>query len=364
MDCLTARSRQQRNEVDVVKAYKELTPRGKLRRTRQIARKALEAFGFRDARLAFIVNAGNILYRVRAVNPVLMKGSLYVDNQYLLRLHWPGYQSDEAIDSELTWLAALSDAGLPVPQPIATIEGNRSVEISVPGVPEARRCSLLRWVKGRMATNFVRPWHLKAIGRLIARLHNHASRWNPPSGFVRRHYDRNGLWGDDTGTSYTAEEVWPNVPRQYFKAFQEVITRVEQVMKGWGKGRSVYGLIHADLGTKANVLFYGREARAIDFDDGGYGYWIYDLAVPLCDWEGEAVWSDYRDALLEGYREVRSISEEQLAQLELFQAAFRAMELFWGTAGTMRRPDSTYWMERRDTAWRHIKRYLKENPGQ
>ena len=60
--------------------------------------------------------------------------------------------------------------------------------------------------------------------------------------------------------------------------------------------------------------------------------------------------------------EMRFIPEEQLKQLELFQAAFRAMEIFWGTASTIRRPDSTYWMERRDKAWRHIKRYLKEDP--
>ncbi|MCK4633858.1 hypothetical protein KAT42_03425, partial [Candidatus Bathyarchaeota archaeon] len=88
----------------------------------------------------------------------------------------------------------------------------------------------------------------------------------------------------------------------------------------------------------------------------------YDLAMPLADWEGEDVWPAYRDALLEGYTEMRSIPEEQLGQLELFQAAIRAMEIFWGTAATIRRPDSAYWIERRDKAWRHIKRYLKENP--
>ena len=347
-----------------MKAYEDLTPRGKLQRTKQIARTALEAFGFSEARLRLIVNAGNIMYRVNPANPMPTEGSLYVDNCYLLRLHWPGYQSDGAINSELEWLSALCDEGLPVPQPVATIEGELSVEISVPGVPGARQCSLLRWVKGRMVTKRVRPQHLKAIGRLIARLHNHAKTWRLPPGFVRRHYDCNGLWGDDTGTNYTAGEVWPQIPREYFEAFQEVTMRVEHVMEDWGKGQNVYGLIHADLGTKANVVFHSGEARAIDFDDAGFGYWMYDLAMPLADWEGEDVWPAYRDALLEGYTEIQSIPEEQLEQLELFQAAIRAMEIFWGTACTMRFPNSTYWAERRDTAWRHIKRYLKENTQQ
>lgn len=345
-----------------MKTYEDLTRRGRLRRMRSIARTALHAFGFAEADLRLVVDAGNVSYRVRALDPVHVKGSLYVENSFLLRLHWPGYQDDGAVNSELEWLYALSDAGLPVPRPLATTDGKLSVEISVPGVPKARRCSLLRWVKGRMAVKRVRPWHMKAIGSLIARLHNHASSWRLPSGFVRRHYDRSGLWGDDTGTGYTAEEVWPRIPQRYFGAFQEVTTRVERIMEDWGKSPNIYGLIHADLGTKANVVFHKGEARAIDFDDGGFGYYIYDLAVPLCDWEGEDVWPAFRKSLLEGYLEMRSMHEEQLKQLELFQAACRAMEIFWGTAALMRQPYSTFWMERRDKAWRHIKRYLKENP--
>jgi Ser/Thr protein kinase RdoA (MazF antagonist) len=345
-----------------MKAYEDLTRRGKLRRAQSVARAALNAFGFTETHMKLLVDAGNISYRVKALDPAPVEEHVYVDNCYLLRLHWPGYQSDGAVDSELEWLRALSNAGLPVPQPVATIEGKLSVEISVPGVPEARRCSLLRWVKGRMVIKRVRPWHLKAIGNLMARLHKHASSWRMPPGFVRRHYDRNGLWGDDTGTNYTADKVWPRIPPRYFEAFREVTMRVEQIMEDWGKGPEVYGLIHADLGTKANVLFYEGEARAIDFDDGGFGYWVYDLAVPLCDWEGEDVWLEYRAALLEGYLETRSIPEKQLAQLKLFQAAYRAMEIFWGTAATMRHPSSTYWMERRDKAWKHIKHYLKQNP--
>jgi Ser/Thr protein kinase RdoA (MazF antagonist) len=353
-----------RGDVDAMKAYEGLTRLGRLRRARSLACAALDAFGLAEADLRFVVEAGNILYRVKARGFASEKRGLYVDDCCLLRLHWPGYQSDCAVDSELVWLQALSDVGFPVPQPLAAKDGKLSVDVSVPGVPGVRRCSLLRWVKGRMVEKRVRPWHLKAIGNLMARLHDHASSWRQPAGFMRRHYDRNGLWGDDTGTGYKAAEVWSKIPRRYFEAFQEVTGRVERVMEDWSKGSDVYGLIHADLGTKANVLFYGGEARLIDFDDAGFGYWMYDLAVPLCDWEGEDVWSAYRNALLQGYLEVRSLPKEQLRELELFQAAFRAVEIFWGTAGIMQRPHSTYWMERRDMAWKFLKRYLKEHPLQ
>lgn len=341
-----------------MKSYEDLTPRGRLRRTHLVARAALRAFGFTDARLRLMVDAGNTTYRVRVPGDKPLETDLYVDGCYSLRLHQPGYQDEGGVDSELEWLSALSEEGLPVPQPVSTGDGRLSVEVSLPEAP-ARRCSLLRWVRGRMPGKRVRPWHLKAIGRLMAGLQNHAARWSPPLGFVRRHYDRNGLWGDDTGTGYTADQVIPLIPREYSDGFHTVTSRVESVMDDWGKGPEVYGLIHADLGTEANVLFHRGEARAIDFDDGGYGYWVYDLAIPLVDLEGDEALPVLRKALLEGYGEYRSLPEEQLEKLDLFIAAFRALEIFWGTAATLRDPESKYWRQRRDNAWKHLDRVLR-----
>lgn len=345
-----------------MKAYEDLTRRGKLQRLNRVAHAVLRLYGFTDAKLQLMAAAGNVTYRVNATESTSMKGDLYAANTYSLRLHAPGYQNDGAVDSELEWIDALSKSGLPVPQPMLTKSGERSVKIPVPGAPMMRRCSLLRWVRGRMVTKNVHPWHMREIGRLMARLHNHSSRWKPSTSFTRRHYDPNGLWGNDTGVLETRDEVWSRIPKKYFEEFKEITTRAEQVMDDWGKGPDVYGLIHADLGTKANVLFHCGEARAIDFDDAGYGYWAYDLACTLSDWEGDDRWPAFRDALLGGYREVRSLPDEILKQLELFQAAWRAVEIFWGTAGTIQNPGSVYWKERRDMAWKLLKRYLKRNP--
>ncbi|KYK37197.1 MAG: hypothetical protein AYK19_21975 [Theionarchaea archaeon DG-70-1] len=57
-----------------MKAYEDLTPRGKLQRTKWIALAALEAFGFTEARLRLIVDAGNTMYRVKTVDPTPMEG--------------------------------------------------------------------------------------------------------------------------------------------------------------------------------------------------------------------------------------------------------------------------------------------------
>jgi hypothetical protein len=72
--------------VDDTKAYEDLTRRGRLRRIQSVARTALNTFGFTEANLRLVVDAGNVLYRVKAVDPAHVKGSLYVENSYLLRL--------------------------------------------------------------------------------------------------------------------------------------------------------------------------------------------------------------------------------------------------------------------------------------
>ena len=57
-----------------MKAYEDLNQRGKLRRTGRVARAALEAFGFTEARLRLMADAGNTTYRVKATGHTAMEG--------------------------------------------------------------------------------------------------------------------------------------------------------------------------------------------------------------------------------------------------------------------------------------------------
>ena len=93
----------------------------------------------------------------------------------------------------------------------------------------------------------------------------------------------------------------------------------------------VDGLIHADLclGQEGNVLFHKGQARPLDFDDCGFGYWVYDLAVPLAHWQTAPQWAIYRQALLEGYAKVRPLPRAELPYLGLFMAARHVSEILW-----------------------------------
>lgn len=318
-----------------MKPWDELTRLGRLRRFRQLAGAALDAYGLSGAQCNFIHWAGNTLYRVIAPDPgaALAAGDRFVPGHYMLRIHEPGYQPSEGIEMELSWLAAMSrDAHLPLPEPVPALDGKLLVHLSVPGLPGARACSLLRWVKGRPVTRGIGPQHFKAQGRLMARMHEFAAGWVHPPGLTKRCWDADAFFRDVEGTERTGADLWPLLPRRYQDPFSAIAEQARAVMDAWGTGPDVYGLIHADLGVDANLLFWRGEARAIDFDDSGFGYWIYDLAIGLEHARDTEAYERSRDALFDGYGEVRTLPAGQVAQLELFLATWYVYVSLWCVA--------------------------------
>lgn len=347
--------------------YYELSYRGRIRRMRRLAEVALAAYGITEPRFQLLRQAGNTLFRVYTphLSPGETAGELFEAGQYLLRVHEPGYQEPDAIALELAWLTAMrQDADLPVPEPVPTPDGRLLLPLTVPGIPDARYCSLLRWVKGHSVQHRCRPYHLQAQGRLLARLHTFAAQWQPPVG-VKRQFDWDGLFQHDVGSGMPNAEAWALLSPAHRDAFTAVAEQVREVMTAWGTGPAVYGLIHGDLGIDANLLFWRREPRAIDFDDSGFGYWVFDLAVALEFCWAEATFPHYRAALLQGYTEVRALPEPQTAQLELFMAALEVYWNLWAVGGTHLYPSLLpEYAERMARTSEYVVRYVQRaRPG-
>ncbi len=101
-------------------------------------------------------------------------------------------------------------------------------------------------------------------------------------------------------------------------------------METLGKGTDAFGLIHADLYPE-NVLFNAGNAFPIDFEDCGYGYWMWDIAVALCTWAWDIEWDRMRDSFREGYARYRTLPETQWALLDLFIATQFATMVLWAS---------------------------------
>lgn len=350
-----------------MKRFSDLTKLGRIRRFRQLAEVALEAYGLTEARLKFITLAGNAVFRVLTPDsqPDKSENDPFEKGQYLLRIHDPREQATDAIKLEMEWLTAIRrDTGLPVPEPVFAPDGRLLIQVSIPGIPDRRDVTLLRWMKGRFMGNNTRPYHFKAQGRLMAQLHNHSQNWQPPIGLSKRCFDSDGLFKDDAGAGLPNSQAWALLPQKYLKPFEETARKITRVMNKLGKSPSAYGLIHGDCGVDANVLFHKGEARIIDFDGSGFGYYLYDLSLTL-----EHCWDTdeyplFRDALLEGYKEYRPLRDEQLRYFNLFLAAFYVYMGLWTVAVEMVYPDAPSHPQRRqrwlERGLRYIKHYLPD----
>jgi Ser/Thr protein kinase RdoA (MazF antagonist) len=130
---------------------------------------------------------------------------------------------------------------------------------------------------------------------------------------------------------HSREELVASMPFQFQEPFQIVSQEAKRVMESLGNGPDAYGLIHADLYPE-NVLYKAGRAYPIDFEDCGYGYWMWDIAVALCQWAWGDEWERMRDAFHEGYSRIRVLPEAQWAQLDLFVATQFATMVLWASA--------------------------------
>jgi Ser/Thr protein kinase RdoA (MazF antagonist) len=241
-----------------------------------------------------------------------------------LRVHRYGYHSDAELRSELLWMQALRASGISVPGIIPTRAGELFTIVVLDGVPEPRQADLLEWLDGAplgtietgLSSAVTDLRHaFGEVGRLVARLHNHATTWPLPHGFARHAWDTEGLIG--------AEPFWG----RYWEldGLTESDRRLLEAARGhartdlaaFGRAPETYGLIHSDF-IMDNILLDGNRLSLVDFDDAGFGWHLFDLATALLWFHGDGRFETIQAALLEGYRRERELSDETLKRLPLF----------------------------------------------
>jgi Ser/Thr protein kinase RdoA (MazF antagonist) len=322
-----------------------------LHRVRGLAEIALREYGLEQTKLKLIAYTGNGLYQVTvpAGNPI-------APGKYTLRLHQPNYMKPKFIVSEMEWLSALHQEGITVPIPVRNLEDDwLTVADGGYEVPQKRNCTLIGWTEGRVLHKSIRPQHFTALGRVVGRMHGQSKRWKRPKGFARPHWDWDGLYGDGFSYGAPAADAREAIPKVHQAVFNETLKRVREASEQLGKGKDVYGLIHADLGFGDNVAILKGEARPFDFDDCGFGYWVFDFGVALSQYmmDSNDTSKVMRDALLKGYEETATLEDIGIEYLDLFIAARIAQFMFFYQASGLAHP------EHMDEAKREVNNHAK-----
>lgn len=98
-------------------------------------------------------------------------------------------------------------------------------------------------------------------------------------------------------------------------------------LSAYEKSARNFGMIHADL-VRENILL-GDDIHVLDFDDAGFGWHMYDIAVALYQNRDEPDYPMIERALLAGYRRERGLTEADVATLPLFTLARALALLGW-----------------------------------
>lgn len=258
---------------------------------------ASQCWALGDATIELIAARENKVYRVQSA-----------DGTAALRLHRVGYRSIEEIHSELLWLAKLADEGISVARPLKARDG-RYVQV-IDGV----LVDLLTWMDGVPLSQTESSAEIYFnLGCTLANMHRIADDWQLPASFVRPSWDL-------VGATPSWDQFWNNpgllnLQQKLLIEFRDTARRALN-----GLQHPDIGLIHADL-VPDNILINGDHLQLIDFDDGGFGYRLFDLATITYRARRANNSDQLRRAVLDGYKSSnRSLNTDDLLLFEAMRA--------------------------------------------
>ncbi len=286
-------------------------------------RRALERFGIDAQDISLVCHSENVSFRVSTHGD---------ETDYVLRLHRPGYNSLEELESERAWAAALRDAGVPVPESRPTPEGQHFCLVDIPGVDEQRYAGLTTWLKGAPLSRVLRENEVDrahifhSIGELAASVHNQAARWEEPPGFTRPRLDLDGLLGEAPRWG----RFWKHMDLSATES--ELLLRARETaratLQDYGESGDNFSLVHADLDS-GNIIYDGRDLALIDFDDAAYGWHMYDLASALINVWYAPDFDTLSTNLLDGYRKHRPLGNRDIEMLPVFLLVRGMVTIGW-----------------------------------
>ena len=301
-------------------AFESATYRSQVFRLRKLAREVLQHYPISVKSLSFINHGENATFRVDAKN----------GKRFLLRIHRGDYHSDRAILEEINWLQRLEKRKVRVPRPLLSKRNQWIEHCETPEVGRPRQCVVFEWIDGYFLEKSIRPRHMFELGKLIATLQQSV----PLSRSTNRIYwDANGLVGAKPkfgsiskllGVTSKNQRIINQARGLVFKKLHAFETKFPERM----------GTIHADLHF-GNIVQTKEGLCAIDFDDSGFGFRVYDLVVPLLSAQrsfGPKRVKEFevaRSALIEGYSSIATFDQHDKDMLKHLTAARKITMLGW-----------------------------------
>ena len=273
----------------------------------EIARNAVKQYNFNSVKLEFIKHLENTTFKFSAEQ-----------GNFLVRVYCGLQNTVQDIESEAKIIEYLISSNYYTYQKPIYNNSNNFVSIGeASGI--SKPVSILSWIGSPIVGNNVNDISLfEKLGKLIAHIHNELADWQKPVDFHRQTFDAGNLIGQNGAFGY-ANLAYKYFDRETVSLFDSVYQRLIDFEAVAVKANN-FGIIHGDLHLN-NVILHQKNLVPIDFDDSGYGYYIYDLAVILANYSEIPEYSAIKTNLIKGYRTNREFSIEIENKLSLFIAA-------------------------------------------
>ena len=267
-------------------------------------------------------------------------------NTYALRIHRKGYHDLEELNSEHVWTSSLSNAGLLVPEAVVTRSGKAYTSVSFLNSSEYRYVGLVKWIEGTILNDLILDLEEKdvsdlyeSLGKVVAKFHKATIAWEEPKDFKRHSFDTDGFLGSKPfwGRFWEAQNATTS-EREKLSVIRNNITKILSKLP---RDINSFGMIHADLHSQ-NVLIQGKSLSVIDFDDSGFGWYGFDLAVAIWDRLDFTATGCHFDiaykSLIRGYLEERPNAKDIIETIPTFLLMRTLMIIRW----IEDRPESGY----------------------
>ena len=248
----------------------------------------LECYPITMVHHEYLRTSENTVVKVRAADGTL----------YALRIRKLLGTYQEQIQSELIVLRDLRHGtGLDIPAPVATRTGD--LYCLLPHGSDVYMGVLFSWVPGvHMGGADITPVQMSQMACAVARLHMFSRMYTPPPGFLRPTYDSTWFLG---ATSWRASADFVKLlDPEAAACLHRASDAVGAFLQAYPKNADTFGLIHYDLHA-GNFLFTKDAANLIDFDECGWGYYLFDLAHILFEFVDHPDFESFKRIAVENY---------------------------------------------------------------
>jgi Ser/Thr protein kinase RdoA (MazF antagonist) len=157
-------------------------------------------------------------------------------------------------------------------------------------------------------------------------MHDQARNWTLPDGFTRQVWDHDGALGQRSIWGRWQNGIGMTPARE--QLFARLSATIRQRLEKFGRARDRFGLVHADI-RLANLLVEDDVTKVIDFDDCGFGWFLYDIGTALSFIEHRPDVPELVAAWLRGYRKVAQLSAADEAEIPTFIMLRRLLLVAW-----------------------------------